>query len=168
MERTLAFGVKKTLVPSQRDDLDHVLQIKYLKTGLTSHIGAGLPGGCGAGRGQPQVPQVNRASSAGQGREGVGQNLGVQRGGVLAGLSVGSCLAKMSSAEECAVRGILQNLPSAACSPPPPQGGVCLCVYFYCACLCRFERGQDLWMPDLGQLVEAPGCSLFLGFCPDL
>ena len=30
--------------------------------GLTSHIGAGLPGGCGAGRGQPQFPQVNRAS----------------------------------------------------------------------------------------------------------
>ena len=51
---------------------------------------------------------------------------------------------------------------------PPRQGGVCLCVYFYCACLCGFERGQDLWMPDLGQLVEAPGCSLFLGFCPDL
>ena len=31
MERTLAFGVKQILVPSQRDDLDHVLQIKYLK-----------------------------------------------------------------------------------------------------------------------------------------
>ena len=30
--------------------------------GLTSHLGAGLPGGCGTGRGQPKVPQVNGAS----------------------------------------------------------------------------------------------------------
>ena len=30
--------------------------------GLTSHLGAGLPGGCGAGRGRPQVPQVNAAA----------------------------------------------------------------------------------------------------------
>lgn len=29
---------------------------------LTSHLGAGLPGCCGAGRGRPQVPQVNGAS----------------------------------------------------------------------------------------------------------
>ena len=30
--------------------------------GLTSHLGAGLPGGCSAGRGRPKFPQVNRAS----------------------------------------------------------------------------------------------------------
>ena len=30
--------------------------------GLTSHLRAGLPGSCGAGRGRPKVPQVNGAS----------------------------------------------------------------------------------------------------------
>lgn len=30
--------------------------------GLTSHLGAGLPGGCSAGRRRPRVPQVNGAS----------------------------------------------------------------------------------------------------------
>ena len=33
-----------------------------LASSLTSHLGAGLQGGCSAGRGRPRVPQVNGAS----------------------------------------------------------------------------------------------------------